>query len=240
MVLKSFISMLSRFSQVIMPLPCLFCLKANGHKIYAICAACYHDLPFLGHHCHRCAQALLYSKEVICGQCLAKSPPFANSHAVFSYEFPIIALIKRLKYQQQLPIAKALGYLMANQIQQQWYKHKTLPQLVLPVPLHPKRMQERGFNQSLEIAKAIAHLLPITIDTVNCRRLKYTLAQSGLSAKKRHCNLKHAFTVQNNYQNTHIAILDDVMTTGHTVRSVATTLKQYGAGQIDVWCIARA
>ena len=92
----------------------------------------------------------------ICGACLKNPPPFDLTHALFPYQPPIMQLIIALKFQHQLSYAQALGEWLTQAIQQGWYRHQPLPDLIIPVPLHPRRLRERGFNQALEIARPIA------------------------------------------------------------------------------------
>src|SRR5262249_26862055 len=134
--------------------------------------------------------------------------------------------------------AKALGFLLVQKIQAVWYINSPLPQLIVPIPLHCARLRERGFNQALEIAKPIARSFNLPIDKTP-QRTKYTQAQSGLSAQARKQNVDYAFSFSRMYTGLSIAVIDDVVTTGHTVREFCKTLKQNGAEHITIWCCAR-
>ncbi len=112
------------------------------------------------------------------------------------------------------------------------------PELIIPVPLHKKRLRERGFNQAIEIARPIAKHLKIQLDITHTQRHRYTQAQSDISADLRYKNIHRAFSVKGTLPE-NIAIVDDVMTTGHTVNEFARTLKSAGAEHIQVWCCAR-
>jgi predicted amidophosphoribosyltransferase len=129
---------------------------------------------------------------------------------------------------------------MCHQIKNVWYSHQTLPDLILPIPLHPIRLKERGFNQAIEIARPISKKLSIPIDTKGPKRIKYTLPQSGLPARQRRKNTCDAFVIQGDYAGLHIAVLDDVITTQHTMWAFCEVLTQAGAVKIDAWCCARA
>lgn len=162
-------------------------------------------------------------------------PPFDHVQALFEYEPPISSLIHQLKFSGNLLIARFLAT--------QWIDHlkNTIrPDLILPVPLHHTRLSERGFNQALEIAKPIGKHFQIPIDTRSCIRIKNTQAQSSLPASKRKHNLKNAFGLSHAISAKHIAILDDVMTTGNTASEIALLLRKIGVEKIDVWCCARA
>jgi len=114
------------------------------------------------------------------------------------------------------------------------------PELILPVPLYKSRYRERGFNQAIEIARTVGKELQIPLDITSCRRHRDTPHQTQLPAQKRRKNLKNAFSVIKPIHARHIAILDDVMTTGSTVHELAYVLKKAGASRVDVWVCARA
>lgn len=136
--------------------------------------------------------------------------------------------------------AKLLGELLTLKIKNEWYLNKPLPDLIIPIPLHSMRLKERGFNQTLEIARPISRSLAIPIDIKGSQRIKQTDAQSGLAADARSQNLTNAFRICRDYTGISIAVLDDVITTQQTMSSFCKELKQAGARQIDAWCCARA
>jgi ComF family protein len=146
-------------------------------------------------------------------------------------------MITQLKFEEKLIYAKLLGQLLAKKILQH-YTNISLPTLIIPVPLHKKRLQERGFNQALEIAKTVGRLLNIKIDKTSCIRKKNTAAQSTLDAQKREENIKHSFELTQPITASHIAILDDVITTGATTQELAKTIQQSNFKKIDIWCCA--
>jgi len=146
-------------------------------------------------------------------------------------------LIHAFKFAGQLHIATVLGELMAGRILD---TNVPLPELLIPVPLHPIRLRERGFNQALELARVISNKLTIPIDYRSCERSRKTVAQSLLPAKERHQNIKGAFTVHHPFKVKSVAIIDDVMTTGHTVNELASVLKDAGVDHVQVWAVARA
>ena len=114
-----------------------------------------------------------------------------------------------------------------------------MPECVIPIPLHTQRLRERGFNQSLEIAQLITKTLNIPLDYSLCKRNKATPFQSGLTAKQRKLNLKNAFSITKPHQYKHVAIFDDVVTTGTTVNELAKQLKKSGVEIVEVWAITR-
>lgn len=222
----------------LLPSKCILCGYAANNTV-PLCKPCQHELPILPKHCEQCARFLTFSTFLKCGACLHKPPEFNRTFALFPYESPIKSWITQLKFHHKLYYANALGKLMAHKIESCWYDKSTLPDLIIPVPLHTKRLQERGFNQSVEIARAIAKKLKIPVDYAGIKRIRYTQIQSGLPAHERKSNIDHAFSLSRNYNGLHIALIDDVMTTGHTVNECAKILKKNGAKMIDVWCAAR-
>lgn len=238
MFLNKFIQLSSRLMCVILPPTCILCGNLT-RRSRNICLPCELDLPMLSHHCLQCAQFLRVTTENIrCGFCLKTPPAFDYTHALFPYVPPITQLIVKLKFQAKLNHARALSELLIERIPV-WYREKTLPDVIVPVPLHVKRMRERGFNQALELARPAAKAFGIPLDINGVVRSKYTSAQSGLLAEERKKNIAHAFTAQGDYRGLTVAMVDDVITTGHTIRSIATVIKKQGAARIDVWCIAR-
>jgi ComF family protein len=221
-----------------MPPICILCHQPAG-RLQDLCHPCQNDLPILPQTCPRCAKTFIQTT-LTCGACLKRPPPYDAAHALFSYQTPITKLIMELKFQDALLNAKILGERMAEAIQHNWYLKKPLPSIIIPMPLHKKRLQERGFNQSLEIARPIAKHLKIPLDTTSCQRIKATAAQAMLPAKKRKHNIQNAFTVTGDLRGRHIALLDDVSTTGFSMTELAKTCKKAGASQIDVWFCARA
>jgi len=221
----------------LLPHLCLLCgYQANCAN--NLCHACQIRLPSLSNHCLQCA-GKRQTHGAICDACLTTPPPFALTHALFPYQSPITQLIVGLKFKHQLSHALALGELLSERIQSNWYKNEPLPDLIIPVPLHPLRLRERGFNQALEIARPVAKTLSIPLDIHGVARLRHTAAQSGLAALERKRNIAQAFTALRDYSGLNVAVIDDVITTGHTISELCRTLKAAGAKTIHVWCCAR-
>jgi len=176
-------------------------------------------------------------KPHVCGDCLRDPPPYTITYRFADYAPPLDRLIQQLKFHQKLYIARLLGELMARDIQQQALPQ---PDLLLPVPLHNQRMRQRGYNQAAEIARTLARELSLTLDIQSCTRTRFTHEQTGLTARRRKTNIKGAFQVRGNINAKHIAIVDDVMTTGSTVGELSRALLDYGAKRVDVWVCARA
>ena len=221
----------------LMPPLCVLCGE-SGDAGQDLCAACRAELPYNTSACVRCALPLPTThSDLICGACQQQAPDYDRSHSLLRYAPPADQLIQRLKFNARLPLARVLGELMAVQLAQ---RLRAWPQRIIPVPLHRARLRERGFNQALEIARPIARALHIPLDYRSCERMRHTSVQSLLPAAARHKNIKGAFRVTRPIQARHVAIVDDVMTTGHTVQEFAATLRKSGVEQIDVWVVARA
>jgi len=170
-----------------------------------------------------------------CGQCLNHTPFFDNTQALFQYGFPIDAVLQQFKYNKQLSSADFFTHL----ILQHWTKPQDIDRLI-PMPMHPARLGERGFNQSLEVAKQLSKPWSLPLDFDSCSRVKNTPPQATLSLKARIDNVKNAFACQGRLNGEHVLILDDVMTTGATLNALAKALKQAGASRVSCWVIARS
>lgn len=152
------------------------------------------------------------------------------------YEEKSRYLITSLKLSSNYPASRLMGNLMAERLSKE-QKH---PELIIPVPLHPTRYRSRGFNQATEIARPISKVLNIAIDRHSIQRIIDTGTQTKLHAKERHKNLRGAFQLKKPIAANHVAIIDDVITTGSTVTELAKTLKKSGIEEIEVWSFARA
>lgn len=219
------------------PPTCLLC-DAAGHNGRDLCPGCAAALPYAVHACPRCARPLPAAApaDTPCGSCQKKPPAFDSITALLRYEEPARYLLRALKFHQRHACARLLGELLAARLE----CLPALPELIVPVPLHPRRYAERGYNQSLELARPLSKHLGIPLDTQHCRRIRATLPQTELDAGQRRRNLRGAFRVQGNLRASHVAIVDDIVTTGSTVGELARQLKRAGIARVDVWCYARA
>lgn len=156
---------------------------------------------------------------------------------MFDYASPVDHLIHRLKFRGALACGRLLGTLLATGLADR--VRDDLPQCIVPVPLHRSRLAVRGYNQAMELARPVARRLGVPLDPYCCTRRRATMEQSALDAADRAANLRGAFVVSR-CPGDDIAIIDDVMTTGHTVAALALALRQAGVGRIRVWVCARA
>lgn len=224
---------------ILFPPSCILCAH-QGYNTMDLCEACLSDLPLNSICCPRCAQPLASPNQVsqLCGHCLSKPAPFDETFAPFLYQRGIRYLITGLKFDRQYKFARILGQLLAEQIK----SRGNSPDCIMPVPLHTARYRQRGFNQCIEIANTLARELDLRVDLYSCTRIRNTTQQTRLPARQRRKNMRGAFTLSKPkpLDCRHIALLDDVMTTGTTVSEMAKTLKQAGAEKVDIWACARA
>jgi ComF family protein len=221
----------------LLPPRCILC-DQPGFLHLDLCAACYQELPRNTNCCYRCAESLeiITSSPQLCGRCLSKPPDFDDTYAPYLYQGNMRYLVTQLKFAQQYKHARLLGQLLAQYIAE----NAQAVECILPMPLHKKRYRERQFNQSIEIARQVDKQLAIPVDLYSCIRQRDTAQQSSLPAKQRQKNMKNAFKMVKQLQVQHVAILDDVMTTGASVGALASCLKQSGVSKVDVWVCTRA
>lgn len=203
-----------------------------------LCRACAEDLPWISHSCRRCSLPLPATSAGVdlCGSCQKRPPPFDRCLAPLRYTPPVSSLISALKYGHQLRHSRLLGHLLADEITA---TRAPLPEIILPVPLHAQRMRERGFNQATEIARSVSHHLGIALDRRRLRRMRPTESQTGLDRQGRQKNLRKAFEVRNDLNARHVAVLDDVVTTGSTASEITRVLKKAGVAEVSIWAVAR-
>jgi ComF family protein len=211
------LTLLRAFDAAVMPVRCVFCgTRTHAHEGY-VCGDCCDDLPW-----RHSASTPVHS-------------PLDHEMAPLAYKFPVDAAIKSLKFRRRLYYGPALAQLACSVLDD-------LPggiDAVLPVPLHWRRKLLRGFNQAREIARPVARRLgvPIIRNVVRCRA---TAPQAGLSASRRETNLRGAFALRRRLVHRHVLIIDDVITTGSTLRQVAGVLRQHGAEMVAGLAVARA
>jgi ComF family protein len=219
----------------LLPPVCSLC-DADGEGMLDLCTACRDELPYNTCACQRCAVPLTDPTAHLCGQCLERHWYFERTVAPFLYQPPVSSLITALKFRGRLAPARLLGALAADFIEQQQIH---LPEALIPVPLHPSRLRHRGYNQALEIARILGGRLRIPVEKTACIRRRPTAAQLGLSAGERRRNLRRAFAWRGATPWSHVAVVDDVMTTGHTANEICRVLRAAGIERVEVWCVAR-
>lgn len=220
------------------PATCVLC-GAKGQGELDLCAGCLRDLPGLGPSCPRCALPLpaAIRQDVLCGHCQRKPPTYDQCLALLRYQGLVPWLIGELKFRRRLSLARLFGQLLAQRMAA--LPEPDRPSRLLPVPLHAARLRERGFNQSLEIARVLGRRLGIPVDARSLVRSVATPPQVSLARQARLVNVRDAFRLRRPLSDRHVVIVDDVMTTGATVDALAHLLRRAGVERIDAWTIAR-
>ncbi len=214
---------------------CFLCSgPSNGHE--TICRACLNDLAYNTDACPACAKPNTVSR--LCAGCLNQPQVFIdNIRTLFQYHYPVNRLIQHMKFKQGINIANHLG----GKLGELFLKDNTaLPDCIIPVPLHSRRLIARGYNQSVELARPISRQLGVDLDTSSCKRIRATMPQADLPAKKRKQNVRNAFSVSTKINYNYVLLVDDVVTTGSTVNELARIISLAGVRRIDVLAVARA
>lgn len=237
----------STLARWLWPPRCLVC-RGRGAGGLDLCQACADALPWLDAACVRCAMPLpgaTPGPAMVCGACLQHPPPLAETHAACLYGAPLDRLLPRFKFHHDLAAGHLLAELMARALRPvtlAWPQPATL----LPVPLHPRRLRKRGYDQALELARPLARSLGLPLLERALVRTRDTAAQSRLPAGQRLHNLRDAFQVdldrcgRDGPLPAHVVLVDDVMTTGATLHAAAEALHRAGVVRVDAWVCARA
>lgn len=218
---------------------CLLCDEPADAEM-PICVACETDLPWLGEHCVTCALPLA-AAGLTCGDCLLEPPAFEQVVVPWLYGFPVDSLITRFKHNAKWPFGHLLADVLGQYLQHRFDEDLPRPDVLLPVPLAGKRLRQRGFNQAAMLARWLSQSLDLPCEEQVLRRIKETGAQQDLDAKARKHNLRNAFEIMPDaqVQGRHLALVDDVLTTGATAQALARLLMNAGAARVDVYCLAR-
>ncbi|MFC5571176.1 ComF family protein [Lysobacter yangpyeongensis] len=228
-------------SRLLWPSRCLVC-EAPGLEGLDLCGACCDALPWNRCACPHCALPL--ATPGVCGACLrrgavrarrGRAPLLDGVHAAFVYAAPLDRLLPRFKFHRDLAAGALLSQLVADAARQ-WPR----PHALVPVPLHRARLRRRGYDQALELARPLAQALELPLRGDLLWRTRATAAQSELGAGARRRNLRGAFAVRcPDALPAHVALVDDVMTTGTTVLAAAEALRRAGVQRVDAWVCAR-
>ncbi|WPP00325.1 ComF family protein [Pseudomonas sp. HR96] len=218
---------------------CLLC-GDRAEAALALCAPCTLELPWLRERCRRCALPMAIDG-LLCGQCSRRRPAFRRVEVPLLYAYPVDGLVTRFKHQARWPIGRLLGELLGQWLQHRFSEDLVRPDCLMPVPLAPRRLRQRGFNQAALLARWLGAVLAIPCAEGTLLRPRETTAQQDLPARARRHNLRQAFRVAADaaVNGRHIALIDDVLTTGATAQAAARCLLDAGARQVDVYCLAR-
>ncbi|HMW18791.1 MAG TPA: ComF family protein [Accumulibacter sp.] len=210
---------------------CLLCGGPAADR--PLCTACEDDLPRLpSPRCARCG--LPIPGDGLCGRCLVKAPNFDSTHAAYVYDFPVDRLVQSFKYGHRLMLGKYFGRQLVELASGLTFER------IIPLPLHPLRLRQRGFNQALELARPISRASGVPLDTRSCQRSRATVAQAELPWRERARNVRGAFACTTDLTGQRVLLVDDVMTTGASVDELARTVKLHGASEVTVLVLARA
>ena len=215
------------------------CAVCRGWGRGRVCAACLSRFAAPTPRCARCALPVAASTPV-CGSCLAAPPPFDAALAALDYRAPWDRLVTAFKFHDALDLARPFANAIAAA---EARRAAPRPSLVLPVPLAPARLRARGYNQAWELARRVARALAIAADPMLLLRIRETVHQLALPPLARAGNVAGAFAVEprrrGELAGRHVAVVDDVMTSGHTAAELARVLKQAGATTVEIWVLAR-
>jgi ComF family protein len=223
---------LAEAREVLLPSACALCGAVQREVVCAPCAA---DLLRPVRRCSVCALAL--GRHFACPACAASPPAFDHAHTLGDYAWPQDHLVLALKFGYALPLARWLAARLGAGLAPTWAQARQVPpDLIAPVPLSPQRLAARGFNQAWEIARPLARHLGLRADAVLLQRQRDTGSQRALDLAARQVNLRGAFRLARpaRLDGLHVALVDDVMTSGATLQEAASVLKAHGAARVSV------
>ena len=233
----SIISLLENYLGINLPYHCLACQLQSDQNL-DLCTTCELHLPYLNDVCLTCSQDLtLIHEDLYCDACQENKPEVQQMIVLFHYQQPITQWIYQLKFKANFCSGQVLAELLAKRVKA-YYHQRILPEVIIPIPLHPRRHKQRGYNQVHEILRGLDNFIPIRKDLLI--RVKDTKAQARLKNNQRRTNLIGAFKASNLGELKYAVLVDDVVTTKSTLKSAVKTLKKAGIEVVDVWCIARA
>lgn len=220
----------------LLPQHCLGCTARSPRQ--RLCHDCFADLPWIGHACNVCGIPLDHTAQT-CGECLLRPPQFDRCITPLRYEFPLPSLLTHFKQHRRHAHGAALADLLGSHLQAA-LAGNARPQCIVPVPLHPWKQALRGFNQAQLLATDVGRQLDIPVAATLVKRVRRAPPQHTLTARERQHNLQAAFAIDGDCsQLTHVAVLDDVVTTMATANTLAQLLKRHGIARVDVWALAR-
>ncbi len=232
--MNTLLSFITKASDELLDRPCILCRQSCLGPT-DICDPCQADLPWHQSGCLRCGLPLP-NTTTDCGHCLSQKCYFDHCLCAFNYQFPINKLILAFKNNEKLVYGKVLAHLFADRLKH----HPSLPDKLIPVPIHWLTRRLRGFNQSKLISTDLGQKLAIPVINHACKRTRQTQQQKLLNSVDRRKNVRHAFHVNARLDNLHIGLVDDVVTSMATTNSLSRELKKAGAAKITVLCLARA
>lgn len=218
---------------------CWLCDEATDTAL-PLCTPCENQLPWLLNGCPRCALPMGL-RGVLCADCLKQPPAFEQVHAPWIYGFPVDSLISQFKHRSHWPFGYLLAELLGRSLQDRFDHGLARPSALLPVPMTDSRQRRRGYNQATLLAQWLERSLGLPCRPDQLLRVQDTPAQQQLDARARQRNLLKAFALAPAAQveGQHLALVDDVLTTGATAQALARLLMRAGAARVDIYCLAR-
>jgi ComF family protein len=242
-------SIFSPFIDLIYPPRCSICenflwknrAKRDQQELF-FCEPCFYGFSEITSPlCPLCGRPFVseVDEDHLCEDCLRKRPYYNAMRAPYLFEGGIMEAIHQFKYARKSHLANSLGLLLTS-FARRWFD-RTEGALMMPVPLHPRKLRERGFNQSLLLGRYAAPLLGTELDFLALRRIRYTQPQTGLKSDERRKNVRGAFEVVEGriVKGRSVMLVDDVTTTGSTLNECARTLKRAGAKEVFCLTLAR-
>lgn len=219
------------------PTPPSRCLACGAPGTRGLCGECFRSLPWNDHACSICAGPLPLLPTPVCGSCLRRRPPFDAAYAAFRYAWPADRMLQQFKFHAHLAAGRVLALALADYLT---LRNAPVPDLIVPVPLHRKRLRRRGFNQAAELARVLGPAFGVPVYPTGLRRVRATASQRGLGRRERRRNLRGAFECSRPVAHLHVGVVDDVVTTASTVSEAARSLHRAGAARVTVYALARA
>jgi len=220
------------------------CVLCRSWQADGVCDACHERFAPLRPRCQGCARAMPLSV-ARCGLCLAQGSAYQHCLAGADYTSPWDRLITAFKFHQQPELAGALSGLLLRAVAEHAANNSegTQPTLLLPIALSRERLRERGYNQAWELTRRLGRRLRIEATPQALQRSRDTAHQIGMTRREREHNLRDAFWIEPTWRHRiegqHVALVDDVLTTGATAHAAALALRRAGAVSVDVWVVAR-
>lgn len=261
-----------RLQHWLQPRPTCELCQSEGDGALPLCPGCYSQLPWIKNGCTSCGEPIPHT-DSLCTRCEQFPLPFTDVIIPLRYGFPVDQWVGALKYQERPGMAYWLAQLLSNEINRRPYPR---PTLIMGIPMHPQRQRQRGYNQSLLLAREVARVLRIEFRSDLLRKTRATAHQRTLNAAARRLNLQNAFEVTEPMQGWrkvlprspfhgmtasadfaastgnpsagaagatleghHIALVDDVVTTGATGAEIANCLLNAGATGVSLWALAK-
>lgn len=234
---KEFFRFFNNAINALVPRRCSLC---DQYTDKGFCDSCLRLLPFIIHPCEGCGVSMHADFGTICGSCQNTKQLWSHIVAPLEYTEPAASLIQQLKYGRRQYLAYSMAKIMSSGIIK---SGNTLPDIIVPVPAYRDKLVARGYNQAQVIAKELGKLLEIPVYNSLIIKTRKTLSQTQIDLASRQKNLKGVFEVNNNDKisaDLSIAVVDDVITSGATMRTICKELRSSGYNRISSWAFARA